>query len=168
MPKIIENLGERLTAQARKQLEDSGYSALTIRSVAQACGVGVGTVYNYFPSKDALAAAVMLEDWNRRMQIIAAAGAAGGGPEPVLRCMYDQLLAYAGQYRAVFRDSRAASGLSGSFRRYHRMLRDQLAAPLDRYCADAFASRFIAEALLAWTMEGSPFEDIYSLLQKLF
>ena len=46
MPKIIENLETKLIEEAKKQFETSGYSALTIRSVAKACGVGVGTVYN--------------------------------------------------------------------------------------------------------------------------
>ena len=50
MPKIIENLKARLIAEAKRQIEEAGYGAVTIRSVASSCGVGVGTVYNYFPS----------------------------------------------------------------------------------------------------------------------
>ena len=46
MPKIIENLESRLLAEAYRQTREAGYSALTIRNVAKACGVGVGTVYN--------------------------------------------------------------------------------------------------------------------------
>ena len=168
MPKIIENLRERLTEQAAKQLAESGYGALTVRSVASAVGVGVGTVYNYFPSKEALVAAVMLDDWNERMQAVAAVGGDSAGPESVLRCMYEQLRAYAEQYRSVFLEGQAAPGLPGSFRRYHTMLRDQLAAPLRPYCEGDFAPQFIAEAMLAWTMEERPFEEIYSLLQKIF
>ena len=56
MPKIIENLEKRLIAEAKRQIAESGYGATTIRSVAKGCNVGVGTVYNYFPSKDALIA----------------------------------------------------------------------------------------------------------------
>ena len=40
MPKIIENLESKLIEEAKKQVEQSGYGALTIRSVAKACGVG--------------------------------------------------------------------------------------------------------------------------------
>ena len=167
MPKIIENLRERLIARAKSLLADSGYAALTIRSVAAGCGVGVGTVYNYFSSKDELVAAVMLEDWNRRMEALAAAAADSDGPEPVARCIYELLLDYARRYSSVFQAGQAAV-MPGSFRRYHAMLRDQLAAPLARFSPDPFTSRFAAEALLAWTMEGMPFREIYGLLKKLF
>ena len=63
MPKIIENVREQLLSEAKKQIAELGYSKTTIRSVAKACGLGTGTVYNYFPSKDMLIATVMAEDW---------------------------------------------------------------------------------------------------------
>ena len=63
MPKIIENIREKLLSEAKRQVMENGYSAMTIRSVAAACGVGTGTVYNYFPSKDMLVASFILEDW---------------------------------------------------------------------------------------------------------
>ena len=50
MPKIIINLEKRLLEEARQQIERNGYSGMTMRSVAQGCGIGVGTVYNYFAS----------------------------------------------------------------------------------------------------------------------
>lgn len=166
MPKIIENLRERLIAQAKTLLADSGYGALSIRSVAAGCGVGVGTVYNYFSSKDELTAAVMLEDWNQRMQTLTAA-ADSGGPEPVVWRIYQLLRDYAQRYSSVFLDGQSAV-LPGPFRRYHAMLRDQLAAPLARFSPDPFTAQFAAEALLAWTMEGKSFREIYDLLKKLF
>ena len=56
MPKIIENVREMLLHEARRQAEAYGYSSVTVRSVAKECGIGTGTVYNYFPSKDMLSA----------------------------------------------------------------------------------------------------------------
>ena len=69
-PKIIENLESRLIQEAKRQIAESGYGATTIRSVAKGCGVGVGTVYNYFPSKEALVATFMLADWKESMAYI--------------------------------------------------------------------------------------------------
>ena len=63
MPKIIENVRQTLLEEAKRQIKENGYAKTTIRSVAGACNVGVGTVYNYFESKDMLIATFMLEDW---------------------------------------------------------------------------------------------------------
>ena len=48
MPKLIEQLREKLLFEAKKQIYEQGYSKTTVRSVTAALGVGVGTVYNYF------------------------------------------------------------------------------------------------------------------------
>lgn len=168
MPKIIHNLETRLMEEAKRQIEESGYAATTIRSVAKACGVGVGTVYNYFPSKDALLATYLLGDWQGCIAAINAVSTYCLTAEPVVRCIYDQLVQYAARHQSIFRDEAAASTFQGSFGRYHGMLRSQLAAPLRKFCGDDFASEFIAESLLSWTMAGKAFEEIYGMIGKLF
>ena len=65
MPKIIENVREILLLEARRQAKEKGYGAVTLLSVANECGIGTGTVYNYFPSKDMLIASFILEDWEK-------------------------------------------------------------------------------------------------------
>lgn len=168
MPKIIRDLESRLIEEARKQIEASGYSAMTVRSVANACGVGVGTVYNYFPSKDALLATYMLQDWECCMTAIHAVSRYSDGPKPVARCMFDQLLAYAELHQAILRDEAAGAAFAGSFSRYHAVLREQLALPLRKFCRSDFAAEFIAECLLTWTMAGTDFDTLYEMVEKLF
>lgn len=168
MPKIIENLESRLIEEAKKQIEASGYGAVTIRSVAKSCGVGVGTVYNYFSSKDDLLATYMLSDWKECIAAIHAVSTYSESPAPVVRCTYDQLLAYAGRHQTIFRDEAATASFAGSFSRYHALLRSQLAAPVRKFCSSDFASEFIAEALLTWTMAGRTFDEIYGMIDKLF
>ena len=60
MPKIVENVKERIILETRKQIKEVGYSKVTIRSIAKACGIGVGTIYNYFESKDVIIANFMV------------------------------------------------------------------------------------------------------------
>ena len=166
MPKIIENLQARLLEETQKQIAEAGYGAMTIRSIAKACGVGVGTVYNYFPSKEALMAACLLQDWRQCMAAIQAVSSSTRQPREVAHSIHDQLLSFARRHEAVFRDSTAMAGFSGSFSRYHSMLRSQLAQPLRKFCCSDFAAEFTAEALLTWTMAEKSFDELYEMLEK--
>ena len=167
MPKIIENLESKLIEEAFHQIRDVGYSATTIRSIAKACGVGVGTVYNYFPSKDALLASYLLDDWSECVTAINAVSTYSDTCKPVLHCIYDQLLAYTQRHQTIFQDDGAMASFAGSSAHYHAMLRSQLAAPLRKFCENDFTADFIAESLLVWTIEGKAFDDISGILEKL-
>lgn len=48
---------------SRKLIQQQGWSAINIRSVAAACGVSVGSIYNYFDSKAALVCATVESIW---------------------------------------------------------------------------------------------------------
>lgn len=168
MPKIIENLESKLIKEAQKQLEQTGYGSITIRSIAKACGVGVGTVYNYFPSKDDLLATYLLSDWKDCIAAIDNTSQHSDLPAPVVRCIFDQLLAFARRHQAIFRDEAAAANFAGSFSRYHGLLRSQLAAPLRKFCSSDFTSEFIAESLLTWSLSGKSFDEICGMIDKLF
>ena len=141
---------------------------MTIRSVAKACGVGVGTVYSYFSSKEDLVATHLLEDWNRCITAIRAVSAYSDSPRPVALCIYDQLMSFSQRHATIFRDKDAAASFAASFGKYHTLLRNQLAEPFGKFCADGFTPEFIAEALLTWTMVGKPFDEIYGMMEKLF
>ena len=168
MPKIIENLESKLIQEARRQIAEIGYSAMTIRSVAKACGVGVGTVYNYFSSKDELLATYLLEDWKQCLATIQEVSACSDVPLPVARCIHDQLVAYAGRQYKLFQDPGAAAKFAGAFSNYHELLRSQLSESLRKFCASEFAADFVAEALLTWTMARKSFDEIYGMIEKLF
>ena len=167
MPKIIENLRQRLVEEARRQVNECGYTAMTIRSVAAGCGVGIGTVYNYFSSKDALVASFMLEDWQKSIQLIRAASEESRSATTVFHCICRQLQEFTEQYQAIFADESAVGSFSGSPSPYHSLLRAQLAAPLRKFCPDDFTAEFIAEALLTWTVAGRGIYEIEPLLNKL-
>lgn len=48
---------------SRELIRRQGWSAVNIRSVAAACGVSVGSIYNYFDSKAALVSAAVESVW---------------------------------------------------------------------------------------------------------
>ena len=168
MPKIIEHLDQRLMEEARRQIRETGYGAMTIRSVAAACGVGVGTVYNYYPSKEALAAAFILEDWNACYTDIMTRAESAKGREPVLWAIYENLQRFITEHAAVFQDESAAVSFTGSFSQYHGLLRSQLAQPIRRFCRDDFTAEFVAEAMLTWTVAGKSFDALSTVLKRIF
>ena len=174
MPKIIENIRERLLAEAKRQVSESGYSAMTIRSVATACGVGTGTVYNYFPSKDMLVASFMLEDWMECIQAISEGTGHAADVKEALYCMYQELLKYKEKYTNLFADENAEASYNASFMQRHHLLREQLADPLKIWTrkqdkVDAsFLAEFVAENMLTLTMAGEDFEQIATVLLQLF
>lgn len=168
MPKIIENLPQRLMEEARRQIRENGYAALTVRSVAKGCGVGVGTVYNYYSSKDALVAAFMLADWKECITAIEACSRDAQSWEPVLDTICERLKWFLRQHKAVFEDQAAAVGFAGSSGRYHSLLRAQLAKPLERFCRDTFTAEFIAQAVLTWAVEGKTADQLKDVLKRIF
>lgn len=54
---------EAIMKTCRDMVSERGLSALDMRSVAKACHVALGSLYNYFPSKDALVTATIESVW---------------------------------------------------------------------------------------------------------
>ena len=175
MPKIIENIREKLLEEARRQVMESGYAAMTMRSVASACGVGVGTVYNYFQSKDMLVASFMLEDWLLCKQEIDAACSEEKEPERVLRCVYDGLRRFTLKYEFLFKDETAGVSFAISMsKERHKMFCRQIAEAFLPLCKEQtkvrpeFLAEFLAESVLNSVCLESSFEEMESVLLQLF
>ena len=62
MNSVVTSKEEILTA-SRELIQQEGWSAVNIRSVAAACGVSVGSIYNYFESKATLIGATVESIW---------------------------------------------------------------------------------------------------------
>lgn len=167
MPKIIENVREQLLAEAKRQISDKGYAKTTIRSVAAACSLGIGTVYNYFPSKDMLIASFMTEDWKTCLSVLNTEGTA----EEILRGIYLALCDFSKSHSKLFSDRDAKNVFAAVFSEWHPVLRGQIAEIILPLCKNSenplFLSDFIAESLLSWTMESKSFDEQYNVLKKL-
>lgn len=160
MPKVIANLSEQIRSQARELLLSGGWESLTIRTVAARCHVAVGTVYNYYSSKDALIAAVMLEDWQSTLTRMEAAASAADSTADGLRAVFAQLCAFEEQYQAVWQQYAMLNNPLPSRQTYHAQLISQIAAVLHPLLArsqaadDPVLPRFLAETLLHLAPQG--------------
>ena len=165
MPKIIENVREQLLTEAKRQLAERGYAQTTIRSVAGACGLGIGTVYNYFKSKDMLIATFLLEDWQKvligiREQDIRDA-------EHLFHTIYLALKGFGDKYRALFSDEAASKAALPAFGARHKLLRDQISDLILPIAKSRFQADFLAESLLTWTMTETPWKSLSDILLKI-
>lgn len=174
MPKVIENLRESLLACARDALLTQGYDHLTIRGVAAACGVAVGTVYNYFPAKDVLVASVMLEDWQRALERMRAGTAAAASALEGLRQVFEAVSAFAGTYSGAWTQYTARMNPAPVLHQRHEQLVEQLNAVLEPLLRrfdclfDPSLTGFLAETVLSASVgEAARFDDLVPVLHKL-
>lgn len=154
MPKLIENLRERILADARQTLTDEGYRALSMRGLARRAGVAPGTLYNYFSSKDELVATIALADWRQVTSRMECAAIEAPSLPEGLAALLAALDSFSGRYRSTWEQYDGA-GAAGYAARYHRTLRDQVAAPVRTLARRlgrtdvADVADVLAEALLA-------------------
>ena len=168
MPKVIENLREKILAEADRQMQEVGYSAMTIQSIAKACGVGVGTVYNYFSSKDEIVVSSVAEAWMECMETIQAVAKYATSYEAVIHCIYDQISTFGTQRDYIVLDTMAGNSVDGAIYRYMWYISSQLAEPLGKFCKNDSEAQIIAEALLTWIRTGKSYEEVISNIVKLF
>ncbi len=165
MPKKIENAKELLLERAKELLEREGYERLTMRSVANAAGLGVGTAYNYFPSKNVLIASFMLEDWAVCLGKMNAC--THSGIERVA-FVYACLREFVAAHARLFNDDSAKTSYASAAADFHKPLRAQVAAVVLPVCGeDVFLAEFVAESLLRWLVEETPFESLRPILEKI-
>ena len=54
MPKIINSLRGKISRAAYQLFSKKGYSAVSMKIVAEETGIAVGTLYNYYANKEEL------------------------------------------------------------------------------------------------------------------
>ena len=173
MPKIIENARGLLIGEAKRQIEEKGYDAVTIRSIARGCGLGLGTFYNYFKSKDVLIASFLLEDWKERIDRVEVFAKEDAEPLEVIRMTCEELSQFIESNLSIFSSPVAIKSFNSTAATYHKVLRLQLAKPIKYACESKnienaeFLSQFVAEAILSWTVAKKTYADLEPLLIKL-
>ena len=174
MPKIIENLQEKITEEVKKQVREKGYSKLTIRSVAKALNIGTGTVYNYFSSKENMVASYMSLEWHETFNAMKEKTKDLEDPFKTIEIVFYELLNFSFANKELFSDPEALKSFGMVYMEKHKMLRKQIASLFEFSFAkkaknkNEYLTEFLAEALLSWLMEGKPCLEFIDTIQPLF
>lgn len=174
MPKVIKNVRESLTAETRRQITENGYSDTSMRSVATACGIATGTVYNYFESKDALVASFMNEDWAATLESMRKKCKNAKSPLEAIGFVSSEMTEFARAHHKLFSDPQASVGYSITLQKGHAILVDQLVSIIDPLCSQystalgTNVSEFIVETMLTWTVQGKDFKEYFKVIAKIF
>lgn len=90
---------EEILAACRELIRAQGWQAVSIRTVAAACGVSVGSIYNYFGSKSRLTAAAVESVWG---EIFRRTGPAPADTLACLTWLYERMAWGAREYPGFF------------------------------------------------------------------
>ncbi len=167
MPKVIDNIRGRAISEAREILIREGYAALTIREIARRLGIGLGTIYNYFPSKEYLAAGVMLEDWQELTKDFAELHA-GHPAEQVVEDLFSLIQTFTRRYDPAWREYEQKGGSRSMVLQYHGMLAEQFAGyirkalPSGQQEREPYLARFLAEITIRF---GSDVSMTYGMIR---
>ena len=161
MPKQIPMLKETLLREGRKVLEGEGYQAFTMRYVAEKCGIGLGTAYNYFENKDVLLGTIMLEDWEKTLDLSRSAVNEAEDPLERARILYGCVSEFSDLYGEIWAQYSGSRKRPGNVKDKHENLIREL-------CEYSRLNRFTVEILVYFsTYRVVPFSELEPELKKL-
>lgn len=173
MPKIIEGVRENILNTAKNLLFTEGYQALSMRTVANECGIATGTIYNYFENKEVLIANIMVQDWqialdNMEKSVEAATSVWNG-----LDGIYHAILDFVSIYETIWTQSGSA-GASMITPERHRMLCQQIGIVVGKLlCNNGYEekrdfSAFLAENILSSATKMNFLPQIKEMVETMF
>lgn len=172
MPKIINEVYEKVLTCAKRKMFDEGYSSLSLRSVAKECGIAVGTIYNYFENKDTLIATILLEDWKIALVKMEMGCKESNSIHDGLSCIYQAIKDFCMTYEDVWNQF---NGPSTSVKSRHTLLRNQIVERVNVLLTtfgheeDKDMSVIVAECILASaTQKEISMEQFHKMMKRLF
>lgn len=102
MPKIIENIRENILVKGKEMLLEESYNNFNIRKLAKNCGIGLGTLYNYFDNKEVLVYNIFRSDWENTLMLCDELKEEKLPLRKKLQMIYISLETFVSQYLRVF------------------------------------------------------------------
>ena len=158
---------EQLLAAAKEIAYGQGLPQVNIRAVAAKCGVAVGSIYNYFPTKADLIAAVIEDFWRQAAHMESCAPAPGEPFPAYVGRLYATLAGELSAFQSGFLRQMAA--LSADERQKGRALEEKCFEHIKHGLLHALDGRAGASPLLAAQADRAAFVEFvfYNLMGLL-
>lgn len=102
MPKILENPRDKILTEAREMIKENGYEKLSMRNLAKACNIGIGTLYNYFKNKHSIVLEIVRLDWEASLNRLEKVRGVSSTFEEKMKFIYDELENYLYNHIDIF------------------------------------------------------------------
>ena len=162
MPRTGTNTKEKIISAAKEELMQDPGKPVSMRQIAARCNISAGTIYNYFPDKDSLMAAVMIQDWHKAMSLMEKSSQKAQSFTEGAEGIYEALCRFIDTYRNVWMNYSVAGNYAVMHEGRHKELADEITvyvrSLLERFAQekDLGMDRILAENILAAAMQ----EDI--------
>ncbi len=159
MPRASRDTREKILAAARRQLTAENEGRFSMRRIAALCGVSAGTIYNHFPDKDSLMAAVMVEDWHRTLAVMDRRSRRAETFIRGIAGIYNAVSDFIAQYEKIWMEYRVAGNYATVHSVRHKEIITEISAYvrvlLERFAQekDLNMDRILAENILAAALQ---------------
>lgn len=142
LARVIENPKQLILSCAKEILYQQGYQKLSMRALSKACGIALGTIYNYYPTKKDLVFEMMTDYWQRFLDAVTEIIAADADIYLKLNRVFSELEIFISNFRqywltpALYGDQAYSEGGLQQDHRFIDQLIDLIAAELTSAAAD--------------------------------
>lgn len=148
---------DALVVAAQRVLEKHGVDGLTTNRIAEVAGVSIGSLYQYFPNKEAVVAALTDRYWAAIItEVMPVLGDPAIEPRAALASLADALCKVYDRLPLIHRHLRDLRAAAGKFSSYDRMV-DNFVVAVSAYlrARKLFADPDVAAFVIVCTVEGA-------------
>ncbi len=169
MPKVIENLRTTILDEARKELAESGYDGLTVRQIATRCGIAVGTVYNYFESKDIILGALLGEDWHNVLSEMDIRISGSSSVHEGLCIVAEGLEGFCARHRKLWSEYKMTESAAYYSQNGHQMLLNALSPRVETIIGGSGdgTSEIICETMISLATHGKHYKEKSNIIERM-
>lgn len=95
---------KKLIEEAKTILVNEGYKKLSIRKLALKCGIGIGTFYNYFSSKEEIVTEIFKDDWMKIVKEVDNLKSVNMEFKEKLSKIYSDIYDFVNNYNNIFQE----------------------------------------------------------------